>query len=291
MSLPLAGDGYDLHTHSIFSDGTTTPSEIAAEASKAGLAGFALTDHDTVDGWDEAREGAAQYGLSFVPGIEITTKYRGHSRHLLGYGVDPDFGDLFGALAYVRDQRLVRVKEMVRRVSADYAITLEDVIGASVSIVEGNGDVATVGRPHIADALVARGYFTDRTTAFNEVLHPGSPYYLGTHAIETAEAIRLVGKGGGVAVLAHPAAFRQHAALDVAHLTELAAAGLWGVELEHPENREDWLPPLTEAAHGLGLEVTGSSDFHGAGKPNRLGQHRTSAATVALMRESVVTPR
>lgn len=282
MALPLADVGYDLHTHSAFSDGTTSPTQIAAEAAAVGLLGFALTDHDTINGWGEARAGAAQHGVSFLPGIEITTKHRGHSRHLLGYGMNPAHGELFTALTQVRDARLVRVKEMVRRVSVDYAITLEDVVGT--------GDVATVGRPHIADALVVKGYFVDRSTAFEQVLHPGSPYYLGTYAIETGEAIRLVRAAEGVSVLAHPAAFRQRAATSVAHLAELAAAGLWGIELAHPENRGDWLPPLTAAAAELGLEITGSSDYHGDGKPNRLGEHRTGVEVVERLRAIVATP-
>lgn len=282
MAFLSAGVGYDLHTHSVFSDGTTMPAEIAAEAAQAGLEGFALTDHDTIDGWDQARAGAAEHGVSFLPGIEITTKHRGYSRHLLGYGMNPAHAELFGALTHVRDARLVRVQEMVRRVSVDYAITLEEVVGT--------GDVATVGRPHIADALVAKGYFADRSTAFEEVLHPGSPYYLGTYAIETGDAIRLVREAGGLAVLAHPAAFRQRAAISVTHLAELAAAGLWGIELEHPENRDDWLPRLVTQAHRLGLEATGSSDYHGLGKSNRLGEHRTPDEVVARMRRLIATP-
>lgn len=282
MAFHLAEVGYDLHTHSTFSDGTTSPTQIAAAAAAAGLIGFALTDHDTIDGWEEARSGAAHLGISFLPGIEITTKHRGHSRHLLGYGMNPVHDELFAALGHVREARLVRLEEMVRRVSVDYAITLEDVVAA--------GDVATVGRPHIADALVAKGYFVDRSTAFEQVLHPGSPYYLGTYAIETGEAIRLVRAAGGVSVLAHPAAVRQRAATSVAHLTEFAAAGLWGIEVAHPENRPDWVPPLAAAAAELGLESTGSSDYHGAGKPNRLGEHCTGVEVVARLRELVATP-
>lgn len=275
--------GYDLHTHSAFSDGTTSPAEIVAAAAETGLAGFSLTDHDTVAGWGQAREAAAAHGLSFLPGIEITTMHNGSSRHLLGYGIDPAHTELFAALGEVRQARLMRLKEMVRRVAVDYAITLDDVVGA--------GDVATVGRPHIADALVAKGYFVDRSTAFEEVLHSRSPYYLGTLAIDTREAIRLVAAAGGAAALAHPAASRQRAAIAVSDIVELAAAGLWGIEIEHPENRADWMSQITEAAARLGLEATGSSDYHGAGKPNRLGAHRTPEAVVARLRERVVTPR
>ncbi|QAB17567.1 PHP domain-containing protein [Leucobacter muris] len=275
--------GFDLHTHSVFSDGTTRPSDIAREAAGIGLAGFALTDHDTIDGWGEARDAARDAGVDFLPGIEITTKHAGRSRHLLGYGIDPAAGELFAALAEVRSSRLGRAQEMVRRLSAAYAITWESVVGEE--------DARTVGRPHIADALVAAGYFADRSTAFAEILHPGSPYYLGTYAIETVEAIRLVRAAGGAAALAHPAAFRQRTPTTARELRELAAAGLWGVELDHPENRADWLPPLAEAAAELGLAVTGSSDYHGVGKPNLLGERATDPALVERLRERLVTPR
>src|SRR5690606_263025 len=149
--------------------------------------------------------------------------------------------------------------EMVRRLSADYAITWESVVGEE--------DARTVGRPHIADALVVAGYFADRSTAFAEILHPASPYYLGTHAIDTLEAIRLVRAAGGAAALAHPAAFRQRTPTGAQELRTFAAAGLWGVELDHPENRADWLPPITATAAETGLAAIGSSDYHGAGKP------------------------
>lgn len=275
--------GFDLHTHSVFSDGTTRPGDIAREAAALGLAGFALTDHDTIDGWDEARTAAREVGIDFLPGIEITTKHRGKSRHLLGYGIAPLAGELFEALASVRRSRLTRAREMVRLVSADYAITWESVLG--------DEDARTVGRPHIADALVAAGYFPDRSTVFAELLHPRSPYYLGTEAIETVDAIRMVRSAGGAAVLAHPAAFRQRTPVSPGELAELARAGLFGVELRHPEHREDWLPPIIAAASRLGLVATGSSDYHGAGKPNLLGQQVTDRATVARLRDGLAEPR
>lgn len=275
--------GFDLHTHSVCSDGTTRPGEIAREAAELGLAGFALTDHDTIDGWGEAREAARDAGVDFLPGIEITTKFRGRSRHLLGYGIRPEAGELFAALAEVRESRVTRAREMVRRLSADYAITWDQVVGAD--------DARTVGRPHIADALVAAGYAVDRSAAFEAVLFPGSPYYMGTKAIETAEAIRLVRAAGGFAVIAHPAAARQSAPLPAADLAALAAVGLGGVELDHPENRADWLPSLEGAAAELRLEVTGASDYHGAGKPNRLGERTSDPAIVARIRENVAVPR
>ena len=274
--------GYDLHTHSVHSDGTTRPAAIVAEAAALGLAGVALTDHDTVAGWEEARDAAAAHGIGFVPGIELTTKHRGKSRHLLGYGIAPNSAALEAALARVRESRFGRARQMVELLAADFAISWDLVVEASETIA--------VGRPHIADALVAGGYFSDRSAAFREVLHPHSRYYVPTYALNTVDAIALVRDAGGVAVLAHPAAARQSAPTPVAAVTELAAAGLTGIELEHPENREEWLPPLRAAAQGLGLITTGSSDYHGAGKPNRLGERTTSCETVAAIRALVTTP-
>ncbi|PII81756.1 phosphatase [Leucobacter sp. OLJS4] len=285
MAARRARGGFDLHTHSTISDGTTRPSAIAQEAAGIGLAGFALTDHDTIDGWDEARDAAATAGIDFLPGIEITSEHDGRSRHLLGYGIDPGAraAELFGALDEVRRSRLHRAQEMVRRLARDYAISWADVVG--------DGDARTVGRPHIADALVTAGYFADRSTVFERVLHPGSPYYIGTYAIATLDAIRMVREAGGATVLAHPAATRQRGPVTDAELRRLAGAGLWGIELSHPENRESWLPPLERSAAAIGLEVTGASDYHGAGKANRLGERTTAEEAVARLRERLATPR
>ena len=274
--------GYDLHTHSLISDGTTRPAEIAAEAAALGLQGFSLTDHDTIAGWDEAREAAQTHGIDFLPGIEVTTRHGWKSRHLLGYGIDPNAEELFAGLKEVRDARFSRARHMVDLLAVDYDITWDIVMGKSETIA--------VGRPHIADALVTAGYFADRSQVFEEILHPRSPYYVPTYAIETPEAIALVRAAGGVPVLAHPAASRQRHPVLPETIRELTAAGLWGIELEHPENRDDWLPPIRAVAAELGLEVTASSDYHGAGKSNRLGERRSSPELIARIREQVVTP-
>ncbi|MFC7765625.1 PHP domain-containing protein [Leucobacter soli] len=171
---------------------------------------------------------------------------------------------------------------MVRRLGADFRITWDEVVGSE--------DARTVGRPHIADALVAAGYFTDRTAALTQALHPASPYYLGSSAIDTTEAIRMVRAAGGVPVLAHPAAYRQRTPVGSDELREFAAAGLWGIELQHPENRDDWLPELERAAAELGLTATGASDYHGAGKPNRLGERSSSAETWDGIRALAAVP-
>lgn len=268
---------YDLHTHSVHSDGTTTPAEIAAEAAGLQLAGFALTDHDTAEGWGEARAAASATGIDFLPGMEVTTKHDNRSTHLLAYGFDPTAPTLVTALDMVRDSRRGRAREMVRRLAADYDIDWHSVIEL--------GEDRTLGRPHIADALVRAGYFPDRGAAFADALHPGSHYYVPTYAIETVDAIRMVRDAGGVAVLAHPAAGRMRRPIDRSALDAFVAAGLWGIELNHPENRLDWLPPLVDYAAARGLRVTGASDFHGAGKANRLGEHTSPAEIWDAIRE------
>ncbi len=267
---------YDLHTHSVRSDGTTTPADIAAEAASIGLAGFSLTDHDTVEGWEEAREASARAGIDFLPGMEVTTKHAYRSTHLLAYGIDPGASELRAALARVRASRHGRAKEMVTRLAIDFDIDWN-------AVIEG-GEDRTLGRPHIADALVNAGYYPDRSTAFEEVLHPRSPYYVPTYAIDTVHAIRMVLDAGGVPVLAHPAAGRMTRSVDVSALGEFVAAGLWGIELDHPENRADWIPPLTAFAKSNGLHITGASDYHGAGKENRLGECTSSAETWQAIR-------
>lgn len=277
-----AGPRFDLHTHSVHSDGTTTPGQIAQLAAEIGLGGFALTDHDTTEGWAEGRAAAAAAGLEFLPGMEITTRHAGRSTHLLAYGLDPDDAALGAVLARVRESRVERAREMVRRLATDFDLEWEAVIDPEGS--------RTVGRPHIADALVAAGYFADRSAAFADVLRPGSPYYLPTYAIDTIEAIGLVRDAGGVTVLAHPAAGRHHRAIDAAALAGLVEAGLWGIELEHPENREEWIPMLASLAAAHELRVTGASDYHGAGKPNLLGERSSTAETWAAIRSQVAVP-
>jgi hypothetical protein len=215
--------------------------------------------------------------------MEVTTKHDNRSTHLLAYGIDPGSRELNNALDRVRHSRERRARKMVALLAADFDIDWQS--------IDSDGEDRTVGRPHIADALVAAGYFPDRSTAFAEVLHPRSRYYLPTYAIETADAIRMVREAGGLPVLAHPAAGRMTRSVDMSALEVFVAAGLWGIELDHPENLERWIPPLAEFAARNGLHVTGASDYHGAGKDNRLGERTSSAETWNLIRSLVAVPR
>lgn len=267
---------YDLHTHSKISDGTTSPTEIAQAVSKLGLGGFALTDHDTAAGWPEARRAAAKFSIDFLPGMEITTKYRNRSTHLLVYGLDPREVDLVHELELIQRSRASRAEEMVERLRADFQITWDEVA---------SGTTESIGRPHIADALVRRGYVADRNEAFERLLGPGSMYYVPTYAPETTHAIDLARRAGGAPVLAHPAAIRHQQVVSSAEIGTLAEAGLVGIELAHPENLQDRVPELTWAAHKYQLLITGASDYHGAGKSNQLGECSTPKQIVDQLRE------
>lgn len=277
---------YDLHTHSNVSDGTTTPADIAAEVKRVGLSGFALTDHDTTDGWDEARTAAGRHSLEFLPGIELTTSYGPKSVHLLVYGPEEHHEPLQEQLDWLRNSRLHRATEMIKRLGRDFRLDwdalLEDLR---------TGKVQSAGRPHLADVLVAAGYFRDRSHAFETALSTSSPYYLPASYFDTIDAIRLVRDGGGFPVLAHPAAFRMREPISKEMLGTFAGEGLGGVEIHHPENRDDWIQPIQAEAQRLGLVLTGASDFHGEGKPNRLGEETTSQETFDAIRSVVATPR
>ena len=260
----------DLHAHSSASDGTDTPAELVAAASSAGLDVVALTDHDTFRGWDEARAAAAATGVRLVPGVEMSCALDGISLHVLGYLPDPTYEPLVKELARTKEDRVPRAREMVRRLAADgYPLTWDDVL-AQV------GFEGTVGRPHIADALVAAGSVASRDEAFASLLHDRSRYYVRHYASDPVVALRLIREAGGVSVFAHPGASRRGRTVTDDAIATMARAGLSGLEVDHPDQDEPTRIALRGLAKDLGLLATGSSDYHGEGKSTRLGQETTS---------------
>lgn len=258
----------DLHTHSSVSDGTETPAQLIVSALAAGLGTVALTDHDSTAGWQQAFHAASGTGLTVIPGMELSTRHDGRSVHLLAYLFDPTDAGIVGETARIRDSRLRRAEAMVERIAADYRVTWTDVLAQT-------SDGATVGRPHIADALVALGLVRDRSAAFVGILHPRSGYYEPHYAPEPLDAVRLVREAGGVPVLAHPGTRGAEKVVAEDQLEQLVAAGLFGLEIHHRENTASGRARLYELAEHFGLVITGSSDYHGAGKPNRLGENTT----------------
>lgn len=268
----------DLHTHSSVSDGTETPADLIASAVEAGLGTVALTDHDSTAGWGEAAEAVRGTGLSLVPGMELSTRIGMNSVHMLGYLFDPASSGLLAVTERLRDDRLHRAERMVERIGADYDLVWDDVLAqASVG--------ATLGRPHIADALVAKGYARDRSAAFAGILHWRSGYYEPHEAPNPLTGVRLIREAGGVPVLAHPATRGREPNIPRTHLLELIEAGLAGFEIGHRENTEGGRESLRELARQFDLIVTGSSDYHGDGKPNRLGENSTDPEQLARIVE------
>jgi len=268
----------DLHAHSSVSDGTETPAELIAAAVAAGLGTVAITDHDSTGGWASALAAAEGTGLDVVPGIELSTQLDYASVHVLGYLVDPTDPDLVAATATIRAERLGRAESMVARIGRDYDLSWADVL------VHTTPD-STVGRPHIADALVAKGIVPDRTAAFQTILSWRGGYYQPHRAPLPVVGVELIVAAGGVPVIAHPGARGPSSLFDDAKIRDLVAAGLAGLELDHRDNAPERLPVWRAWADRYDLIVTGSSDYHGAGKPNRLGEHTTAPTQLARIRE------
>lgn len=268
----------DLHAHSSVSDGTESPAELVAAGVAAGLDVLAITDHDSTAGWVPAFEAADGTGLTVLPGMELSTQLDGASVHLLAYLIDPAHPGLLAETERIRAERLHRAESMVQRIAVDYALDWEDVLAQTTP-------GATVGRPHIADALVARGHVPDRSAAFQSILHWRGGYYRPHRAPKPLEGVELIVAAGGVPVLAHPGGRGPDRVFSEKRIRAMVDAGLAGVEIGHRDNpassRERW----TEVAARYGMLITGSSDYHGTGKPNVLAENTTSPEDYARILE------
>jgi predicted metal-dependent phosphoesterase TrpH len=253
----------DLHTHSSVSDGTDTPAELVAAAAAAGLSVVALTDHDTTDGWDAARA-ACPPGLTLVPGMELSCRWfpaddRPISVHLLAYLFDPASPELAVERARLRAERLTRGERMVTALAADgFPVSWEQVVARSAGGV--------VGRPHVARALVEAGVVGSVDEAFAGPLHHTSPYYVAKADTDVLDGIALVRAAGGVPVFAHGLARSRGRVVGDDAMATMAAAGLLGLEVDHPDHVDADRAHLRSLAADLGLLTTGSSDYHGTNK-------------------------
>jgi predicted metal-dependent phosphoesterase TrpH len=258
----------DLHVHSSASDGTDPPAEVMRRAARAGLDVVALTDHDTVAGHAEAR--AAAGPVTLLPGLELSGRLDGRSLHLLAYLFDPDQPELAAELDRIRDDRVLRARAMVDKL-AGLGV---DIGWEQVAAIAGQ---AVVGRPHIARAMAASGAIGSPREAFTrDWIADGGRAYVGRYALDPARAIGLVRAAGGVAVLAHPRAGRDTWVTDE-QITGLAAAGLAGLEVFHPDQSQAERARLLALAHDLDLVPTGGSDDHGSLTGYRLGCETTPA--------------
>nr|WP_222437270.1 PHP domain-containing protein [Quadrisphaera sp. RL12-1S] len=258
-----------MHTHSTASDGTDDPAGLVSAAADAGVRAMAITDHDTTSGWARAGRQAERCGVLLLPGAEVSCRVRGVTVHLLSYLHDPQEPELAQTLATSRDIRFSRARTMAELLGRDFPITWDDVLAQAA-----HG--ATVGRPHVADALVAAGVVADRDEAFAGLLADGSPYVVHHGAPHPVEAVQRVRAAGGVPVIAHALASARGKVVGEDVLEEMVAAGLAGVEVDHRDHTEDAKAWLRDFAKAHDLLTTGSSDYHGTGKQNRLAENTTS---------------
>ncbi|MET7570987.1 PHP domain-containing protein [Streptomyces sp. NPDC005492] len=258
----------DLHTHSTASDGTDTPAELVRNAAAAGLDVVALTDHDTSRGYAEAID-ALPAGLTLVTGAELSCRIDGISMHMLAYLFDPEEPTLLAERELVRDDRVPRARAMVARLrELGVPVTWEQ-----VARIAGDG---SVGRPHVATALVELGVVPTVNDAFTvDWLADGGRAHVAKHETDPFEAIRLVKAAGGVAVFAHPGASKRGHTVPESAIAEMAAAGLDGIEVDHMDHDAETRVRLRGLAKDLGLLTTGSSDYHGSRKSVQLGEYTT----------------
>lgn len=267
-----AGGGLlDLHTHSTASDGLLTPAQLVALADERGLRTLALTDHDTIAGLPEASAAAVAAALRFVPGVELSTHVEAGKVHMLGYFVDTEDAALRAALARFRTAREGRAEEMVARLGA---------AGAPIALarVHAFADGGSIGRPHVARALIEAGHATSLNEAFERWLVRGRPGYVERFRLTPPDAIRLIRAAHGVPVLAHP-----HSVDDLAGLLpQLLAAGLQGMECHYGDYDEPRKRDYLALAKRHGLVATGGTDYHGGS-----GAHRRPLGSVYIPAQCV----
>lgn len=253
-------DIIDLHLHSTASDGTDTPREIVAKAAELGLKAIALTDHDTVSGLPAAQEAGRELGMEVVPGIEVSSDYKENNVHILGYFIDPLCPALRPVLGWMEHERRARNEKMVAMMQRD---------GLDISLEELSREYprSVIGRPHMAEHLMNKGYTFSVKEGFDRYLDVGRPYYLPKRRIPVAEAVTAICAAGGVPVLAHPLQYR-YPREEVIELLETAKRlGIRAVEAYYGEHSEEEEKFLLSMAEKYGFGVSGGSDYHGTRKP------------------------
>jgi hypothetical protein len=274
----------DLHTHTTASDGSFTPSQLVHHAREKGLRALAVTDHDTIDGNEEALGAGVREGLEVVPGIEISVDYSPGSMHMLGYFIDTESQRLQEKLAMLQDSRSDRNPKIIEKLNAlGLDITYDEVVQTS-----GGGQV---GRPHIAQVLLKKGYTKTIQEAFDKYLGKGAPAYFDKFRLNAEDAIAMITDAGGVPVLAHPFTLKckNQGELErlIKHLTD---HGLQGLEVYYTEHNEQQITRYRLLAERNNLLLTGGSDFHGANMAGvELGTGRGSLQIPYVLFENLKT--
>ena len=262
----------DLHTHTTFSDGTDTPTQLINKALAAGITTIALTDHDSISGWQEATI-ALRPGICLVPGAEVSCQtLDGISVHILGLLFDSSNTELIDTLDKTRENRFGRMEKIIAKINeAGIEISMSEVL-------EQLSDGATLGRPHLADALIKKGVVASREEAFTQMLHNHSKYYVSHYSPTPEAVIKLIKDAGGVSVIAHPMASHRGRTISLDTFGSLIQAGLDGIEVDHRDHSAEEKTQLISLAKESKLVMTGASDYHGNGKLNLLGEYTTEPA-------------
>ena len=272
--------GFDLHTHSTFSDGTATPAENVALAIERDLEGIAVTDHDSTDGYGDAVAAAAGTSLRIETGLEFSAEHDGASLHVLAYWVDPDHGGLRDELRRLTDTRFRRGELMVEKLQdLGYDVSFE-----RVRAIAGDDLIA---RPHLAQAMVEAGIVATEKEAFDRFISDGGIAYVPKHALDPLDALALIRDAGGVCVLAHPGMWRGESSVPEPLIERMAAGGMAGLEVDHPDHDDAQRAAYRRLAERLDLVPTGASDCHGARYGFRLGCFTTPAEVVDELRRRV----
>ncbi|MBT3351410.1 MAG: PHP domain-containing protein [Nitrospinaceae bacterium] len=269
----------DLHLHSNASDGADSPSRVMERASAAGLKVVSLTDHDTVDGLEEARREAGRLGIEFVNGVELSSSHEGRLVHILGHFIRPDAPELMAQMSRYMEKRKNRMAEMIGRLLA-----MGVMIDPDEFMLE-FGNAASIGRGHLSAYMVQKRIVNRREEVFEKYIGEGGAAYVELDMIEPAEAVRLIALAGGVASFAHP---NLSGADEI--IPDLIEAGLVGIEAEHLSQGDDDRRRYRDLAEQYGLVLTGGSDCHGAKPgPERLGQCRQSMGSFRALQSRLVS--
>ncbi|GAB6180742.1 PHP domain-containing protein [Desulfotomaculum defluvii] len=241
----------DLHIHTTASDGSDTPTEVVQKALRIGLSAIAISDHDTLEGINEAKKAAKNFNIEVLSGVEVNTFFQGSEIHILGYLIDPEHDEFVTKLKELQDDRLTRIRKMVDKLrDLDIYIDLDRVLELSTG--------GSIGRPHIAQALVESGYVATLQEAFVNYIGAGKPAFVPREKLTPEEAIGLITKAEGVPVLAHPG----HSKIDN-YILKFITAGLKGLEVWHRNHTSLMVNHYEKLAKKYNLIPTGGSDYHG----------------------------
>lgn len=266
----------DLHIHTNCSDGVFTPAEILEKVRAAKLAAFAITDHDTIEGYRKVLERLTPKDPELITGIELSSSYETSDLHILAYGFDPDNIPLNNAITKFKDARTQRGKKMVEKLNQlGVKITYEE--------VQKKAGSGVIGRPHVAEAIFDSGAISRYNEAFEKYIGVSGPAYVAKANLSPNEALELIHSAGGTAVLAHPMVGEAYQ-----HIEMLAGLGLDGIEVFHPEHSGEDTKKLKKVAQEFGLSITGGSDFHGRdGRNDKIGSQKVSYVYLSHLQEKM----